>query len=602
MPLLTSAHAPLGRLALAALMTTLLTACGGGDSTQASPPTPAPTDAMATFTQQKLNWKACDPTLSPDPNAINAFGERVKCTLMRAPLDYANPALGELQVALLKVSAERPDQRTGAILVNPGGPGSDGLILPFRFTQLFALANPADPTGKLLKEMSNRYDLIGFSPRGVGASSALTCSSPELLEIEDSLTFDRSPDNIQKVQHNTRLKTQSCAKNPLTKHINTDATARDMDLMRSLLGDTQLNLIGFSYGTWLGTWYASLFPERVGRMLFDSSMNVAGSYDDATLLQEMGRQRVIDELILPYAARHGQRFNLSRDANQIRNAILALPLPLKSLLVSGEGLNVGNSSGADQNPVALTAAFGLNALRQQLPQADVNAIHAAIDAYPFTPSGPDNTAAANQAHLFAAKLFKPRERKSVLVLPREAAHSAMICNDMATTGDEQHWVDIGHDYASRYPLTGGEATANPCLYWSPPVVTRPPLAAAAQASPLLMLQSRYDPATPVEGAQKTLAALPKASMIVIENEYTHALFPYGDNCVDGKVADYFVTGAMPPRTSSCAGKPLPADAPSTSSRQAKAASASRTYTDAVKAAEAMRQIHEITRQAGRNRF
>lgn len=587
-----------GRRALTVLFTALLASCGGGDN---SSPAPLPPDPMATFTQQKLDWKACDPTLMGEgENAITTFGERVKCTLMRAPLDYTNPALGELQVALLKVSAEQPERRLGAILVNPGGPGGDGLTYGFRYSEFFALGNPAEPNGKLLRDMSNRYDMVGFSPRGLGASSALTCSSNELLEIENSLTFDRSPENIKKAQHNTRLKAQACAKNPLTKHIHTDATARDMDLVRSLMGDAKLNFMGLSYGTWLGAWYASLFPERVGRMLLDSSMNVAGSYDDATLMQEMGHQRVIDELILPYAARHGQRFNLDSKPSQIKSAILALPLPLKTLLVT-EFLNVNNSYNFDLNPLGITAAFGLQALRQQLPQADERGIHAAIDNYAFT-SAADNAQAAQLAHQLTAKLFEPRRRESVVVTPGKAVYPTVICNDLGTVGDEQRWVDIGNDYATRYPLAGGAATANPCLYWSAPVLTRPPLAAATQAGPLLMLQSRYDAETPVEGAQKTLDALPSASMIVIENEYSHGLFPYGESCVDSKVADYFLNGTMPPRTSSCAGKPLPADAPAPGARLRNAAPATSPYTDPVKATEAMRRIHKMTEEASRRGF
>jgi pimeloyl-ACP methyl ester carboxylesterase len=597
MSLLIAPPPRLGRVALSALLMATLAACGGGNSS----PAPVPPDPMASFTQQKLDWKPCDPTLIGEgDNAITAFGERVKCTLMRAPLDYTNPALGELQVALLKVDAEQPEQRLGAILVNPGGPGGDGLTFGFRYSEFFALGNPADPTGKLFKGMSNRYDMIGFSPRGVGSSSTLTCSSKELLEIERSLIFDRSPQNIKSAQHNARLKAQACAKNPLTKHINTDATARDMELVRSLLGDAKLNFMGVSYGTWLGAWYASLFPERVGRMLLDSSMNVAGSYDDATLLQEAGHQRVMDEVILPYAARHGQRFNLDSDSSQIRSALLALPQPYKMVL-GADAINFTNTVNFDTNPLAITAIFGLQALRQQLPQADERDFHAAIDTYTFT-TGPDNVVAANLAHGFAVRLLTREFRNSVLVLPGKAVYASVICNDMATVGDEQRWVDIGNDYGARYPLTGGAATANPCLYWAPPVVTRPPLAAAAKAGPLLMLQSRYDAETPIEGAQNTLDALPNASMIVIENEYSHGLFPYNETCVDAQVADYFLNGTVPPRTSSCAGKPLPADAPTASARQLKSASVARPYINSAKAAEAVRRIHQIIEEANRGKL
>ncbi len=587
-----------GRLAAAALLTGMLAACGGGGGEVTSPPAPptpapAPVDPLASFTQQKLDWQTCDPTLLGEgENDITELGERAKCALMRAPLDYANPALGELKVALLRVSAEQPQQRLGAILFNPGGPGGDGLTMGTDFGLLWSTANTADPAGKLLKDMSNRYDMVGFSPRGVGASTTLVCGSSELKQIENNLTFDRSPQNIKSAQHNARLKAQTCAKNPLTKHIHTDATVRDMDLVRSLLGDAKLNFIGYSYGTWLGAWYASVFPERVGRMLLDSSMNVAGTFDDATLLQEMGTQRVMNEVVFPYAARHAPRFNLGTDADQIKSALLALPSPLKAQVMNA--VNLANSQNFDANPLSLTAAIGLQAIRQQLPQADKFGISAAIQNYTFTP-GPDNAEAARLANKFNDGLFNPPTRRQIVVSPSEATYASVVCNDMATVGNEQRWVDIGNDYASLYPLKGGAATANTCLYWGPPVGTRPPLALAAKAAPLLMVQSRHDALTPIEGAQKTLAALPNASMIVVENEYSHGVFPYGESCVDQKVADYFVNGTVPARTSSCAGKPLPADAavaPVTPRQRSAPAPAVNTYKDPAEAEQIMRRIHK----------
>ena len=588
-----------GRLVPAAFLAALLAACGGGGNVAspaappAPPPAPAPVDPLASFTQQKLDWQPCDPTLMGEgANDITALGERAKCTLMRAPLDYANPAMGELKVALLKVSAEQPDRRKGSIVVNPGGPGADGLLSAFRFTEVFALGNPADPTGKLFKDMSNGYDMIGFSPRGLGASSTLTCLSPVLLEVENNLTFDRSAQNIKNAQTNARLQAQACAKNPLTPYINTDATARDMDLMRGLLGDDKLNYVGFSYGTWLGSWYARLFPERMGRMLLDSSMNVTGSYDDALLLTEFGRQRVLDEVILPYAARQPQRFNLGSDAQQIKSAMVALPTPLKSLLMT-VALDLNSTQDFERNVLRITAAVGVQALRQQMPLADLNGLHAAIASHAFTP-GPDNAEVIELAQKFAPALFAaPGSRKRVFLDPAAATRISVICNDLPTVGDEARWLDIGNDYAARYPLTGGGTTANPCIFWPKPASSRPALD-ASKVAPILMLQSRFDAPTPVEGAQKTLAALPNASMLLIENEYTHGLFPYGESCVDRQVADYFVNGTMPPRTSSCAGKPLPGDVSLPVARQRNAAPVTSPYTDPVKAAEAIRRIREMT--------
>ncbi len=152
-----------------------------------------------------------------------------------------------------------------------------------------------------------------------------------LLEAQNSLTFNRSAENLQRAQHNARLMAQACLNNPLSQHIHTEATARDMDLVRALLGDDKLHYIGYSYGTWLGAWYARLFPERVGRMLLDSSLNIGERLDEQLILQEMADQRILDQIMLPYAARHQDKLALG-DAATLHNALLALSPSLKEVL------------------------------------------------------------------------------------------------------------------------------------------------------------------------------------------------------------------------------------------------------------------------------
>lgn len=406
--------------------------------------------------------------------------------------------------------------------------------------------------------MSNRYDLIGFSPRGVGVGTPLDCGAAIVPEVKSYSFYDRSPQNLQDLQNAARLQSQACINNPLSQHIHTDATARDMDLVRVLLGDDKLNYIGYSYGTWLGAWYASLFPERVGRMLLDSSTNIVDSFDGIFQLQEMGKQRLLDEVFLPYATRHPQRFNLGDSAAQLRSELVALSAKLKHLLFpedeSDDGLkpiNWANPLDIDDSLFYIKAALGLQILLTQQPTADEGQIRAAITAHRFAPNPEINALAVERANKLADALFaKPSISPKKFSL-EDAVFLSVRCNDTGTSGNAQHWIDIGNEYATRYPLTGGYSTANPCLYWPKSAVQRPPLAMAGKVGPLLMLQSRFDALTPIEGAQATLAALPNASMIVVENEFRHGLFPYGDECVDGQVAQYFLHGTMPPRLSSC---------------------------------------------------
>lgn len=180
----------LGWSACVLASTLALLSCGGSGS-----------DPLATFKNQKLAWAVCDPTiLGPSGTAtiesfgatLAQFGTRLGCATMRAPLDYDNPSRGEVSVALMRIAAEDPAKRQGAIWFNPGGPGGDGLILAPLFAATWTGANPANATGALYKQMAQQFDIIGFSPRGTGASTRLYCGSNESRKFVANSTADRS--------------------------------------------------------------------------------------------------------------------------------------------------------------------------------------------------------------------------------------------------------------------------------------------------------------------------------------------------------------------------------------------------------------------------
>lgn len=556
--------ARLCRLAAAALLCAILVACGGR-SDDAAPP-----DPLAAFTQQKLAWQGCDAQqLSEEQAALLApLGERARCALMRVPLDYDHPAQGELQIELLRVAAAQPQQRLGAIVFNPGGPGENGLASALAQAVEWTQARDEDVGGTQLREMGNRYDVIGFSPRGTGASNPLVCDVPGAFEPQGSVTFDRSADNLQRAQRNAQLMAQSCLNNPLSPHIHTEATARDMDLIRTLLGEARLNYIGYSYGTWLGSWYARLFPQRVGRMLLDSSLDMTQRLDDQFMLQDMANQRILDEIMLPYAERHQYQLALG-NASAMRAALLALPPALKAALF--EDMDFMDSSVIERAVLRMGAAIGLDAVMRAHPDADEDELQALVENHAFSPVPQVNDVVAqlalelieavekNENQVLEEDWIETDAQGALRLLPEFTVNMAVRCNDTGTRGDASYWLGVSHEEVARYPLLGGGTVAKPCAYWPTPARSIPPLS-TIEDLPILMLQSRYDGATPIESALATLAALPGARMIVVENEYRHGLFPYGLPCVDEKVVQYFLQGALPARLSSCAGKPLAGEA------------------------------------------
>ncbi|WP_429443537.1 alpha/beta fold hydrolase [Paraburkholderia youngii] len=156
--------------------------------------------------------------------------------------------------------------------MNPGGPGARGLAFPLLVSTLWLLGNSANPVGQKLLQLSDAYDLIGFDPRGVGSSAQLVCSSSAPAR---AISFtDRSPAGVRAQMIDSRDLASACGGTPLTPYINTEYTARDMEVIRAALGYEKLNYYGTSYSTALGARYASLFPGRTGRLVLDSVIDI----------------------------------------------------------------------------------------------------------------------------------------------------------------------------------------------------------------------------------------------------------------------------------------------------------------------------------------
>ncbi len=543
----------------------LLASCGSDDSRS---------DPLAAYKSQMLEWQACSGNQifrealgESNVELVTKLGDRAKCTLMRAPLNYDDPAKGDVQVAFLRVGAGDPRQRLGAIMFNPGGPGGDGLYLSIAFNTMWAGADVNDPVGNLYRQMSQRYDLIGFSPRGTGASTNLICPSDESFKYEATVAADESQENIDNVLSNSRLIAENCRKNPQTPYMNSESTAKDMDLMRHLLGDSKLNYIGFSYGTWLGTWYAGLYPERVGRMMLVGNADITASLNDVLLPQGMGMQRVMDHVLAPYAARHADRFSLGGTVEKVRQAYLSLRTMMPRHLLSATSellLNhtISKSSKADDALFYLRAAQKMREFISANPNAGEAAVKAWIDEAQFVPDQEFNKQTRSKAVELTSLTFskKRQETKEAALKGQDALQWAVMCNDSRSSFGVDDWVRENKESAALYPLFGGYWVRNACLYWDAPAVKRPPIESVISAGNILMLQSELDPWTPVEGAMKTFAALPTASMILVQNEYSHGLYPpYGSACIDRPVAEYFLYGKQPDRLTTCAGKPLAAD-------------------------------------------
>ena len=255
---------PTRLIAVAAGALIALTACTSDPEPESSP-TPAPSTSasapvdLAAFYDQEVDWKGCDGDFD--------------CATLTVPADYDDPESGTLELEVIRLKAKDP---MGSLILNPGGPGGSGVD--------YARA----ARGVLTSQLADAYDVVGFDPRGVVSSTPVDCLEDSELDV--LFAADGTPDTPQEVAELAEASTllgEGCQtlSPDVAPYMDTESAARDMDILRAVLGDEQLNYLGKSYGTYLGAQYAELFPDRVGRVVLDGVLPSSLNSDEITLGQ-----------------------------------------------------------------------------------------------------------------------------------------------------------------------------------------------------------------------------------------------------------------------------------------------------------------------------
>lgn len=232
--------------------------------------TDAPSADLAEFYSQQLSWDSC--------------GDGNLCSQLTVPLDYADPSGETIEIAVLKVPASNPDDRVGSLVVNPGGPGAPGTDYAANAGQVFRLP------------VTDVYDVVGFDPRGTGSSAAVDCLTDD--ELDEYVAEDPDPDTAEEVaqyEHWVDAFGAGCAarSGDLAAHVTTVEAARDMDVLRAALGESELAYFGASYGTKLGATYADLFPDRVGRLVLDGAVDLSITSRELSIQQAAGFETAV---------------------------------------------------------------------------------------------------------------------------------------------------------------------------------------------------------------------------------------------------------------------------------------------------------------------
>lgn len=506
----------------------------------------------ACATKQPPEWGIrwlpdCDgrPFTGLDPEVV----ARTQCGIATVPLDHMNPALGVLELDITRVSAALPAGREGALFTNPGGPGAEADAFAVLLASIWK-GYAEQPQGEAYRHLVNAYDVIGMTPRGMGSSlqSQLVCQSDEEIVAQHDMSEDRSPANIEAIQHNAGVLARGCASQRLAPYINTEQTARDMELVRVLLNERQLNYFGNSYGTWLGAWYAGVFPKQVGRMVLDSSTDWTASFQDASLAQAPEKERVFARFVAQRAAERPQIYQMGSDPQAIGAIFLNL---LPQVRVALRSDNEYYST-----PEYLMAARALSQWLRESPDLQAAKLLARARAHRFSPDPGINTL-ARQAF---TRLLDATRRPSpwnglalgpLKLTPQESVRSTVLCNDSVSAG-EAFWTEKEDQYAIRYPVGGSFFAARHCADWPGKRLEGVPQRKLALVDSLLMVQAEYDDQTPAAGALKAFKSVPAAHMTLLKGAYRHGVSFSGTNaCVNKNVGDFLAYGRKPDRFSIC---------------------------------------------------
>lgn len=481
---------------------------------------------------------------------VDRFADRLESMMIKAPLDWDHREMGEIDLALLIVKAGDPLRRKGTIVFNPGGPGGDGLAYGMLYAYLWgALGHEDSEVANLFHQLTEEYDLVGFSPRGTGASTRLESKGTVDIPPGLLLSADRSQENLLANRAYAKLLADILSADRLLPYIDTESTARDLDLIRHLLGEERLNYVGISWGVWLGTWYASLFPDRVGRLLFIGNTDITTPLADAWLAQDRLMQRVWEHVIAPFGSAHPSLFGLGDDAHRISSLPATFDPRLRDITARRLEAHIAESVNAPLELLTLKAASLVDAgLQRQAPHLLKDWIgEAPIDV------AEQYEEVVRALALEIASTYLQEDDRSYDIDAGDAVFWAVVANDGPKRYEAESWAIANTINAKLYPTFGGYALANPGIFWEGGEVGVLPTLEPIDV-PALLIQSEFDPFTPIEGALRTLSLLPEASMIVLDGEYQHCpLIPYGNERMDTAIARWLGEGILPERLSTAEG-------------------------------------------------
>ncbi|MDI9895455.1 alpha/beta hydrolase [Rhodococcus sp. IEGM 1381] len=479
------------------------TSAGSEASSSASVAGPVPARLEA-FYNQTLQWESCD-RYNTDGSEL---GDSVECAMVTVPLDYADPTGTTIQVAISRTRAA--GEKIGSILMNPGGPGSSGLYL----------ATQADGTA-----IADRFDRIGFDPRGIGASEPeVRCLTPEEVDQERrEPDVDVSPEGIAATEAEHRDYAAQCVDRTgadVLEHVGTREVVRDMDVIRAVLGDEKLTYVGYSYGTRIGTAYAEEFPSNVRAMVLDGALVPDQSPVDEAVAQGAAFQTAFDQFAADCAQTDTCPLGTdpARAVAQFRSLVDPL-IDRPAETTDPRGLSYDDAiTGAQQ------ALYSQQLWR--LLRAGLNELR----------DGRGDTL-LRLADTYSGRL----EDGSYTNI--DDAFNAVRCVDGPPTTDRVAADEADARFRAAAPyLDDGRATGDApldlCAFWPVPNTSDPHIVDAEGLPTLVVVSTTNDPATPYQAGVE-LAAQLRGDLVTYDGTQ-HTVAFSGVGCIDDPLVNYLV--------------------------------------------------------------
>ena len=485
-----------------ALLALVLAACGGS-------PTPSISSdgTLAPYYAQELNWRACDNSL--------------ECAEILVPMDYADVTGGDVTISVARHKATKTAKTV--IFLNPGGPGGSGVDYLGYWKDQFS------------KNMYENADLVSWDPRGVQRSAPVDCFTDK--QLDEFSKEDPTPDTAAEVTDfwaNSDAELQQCVDNTgkVLSHVSTVETAKDLDILRAIFKQTKLNYLGKSYGTQLGSVYAKLFPENVGKFVLDGAVDA----DLSTKQMSMDQAEAFDiaiQRMARYCLENYQPCGLGKSVTQITSKITAFinQVDQKPLKTDNPDrpLYETNAWNAVIMPMYVNAG-GWDWLIQALESAyDGNGSDMLSISDWATSRNPNGTYADNSTEAFLA----------------------ISCLDTGSTTNKDI-SSIIPEFEAVAPITGRMLawSETMCVDWPVSGILAPTDVKTDVETPIVVIGTTYDPATPLKWAKSLTKQLGDAVFIQFNGD-GHTAYFSGSSCMDNIVEDFYFNGTQPTANTVC---------------------------------------------------